>query len=626
MIGILAAAVLAVSADSISLKEVEVTAAAPAEDVIPAQTLEGEELRRVNALSVADAMRYFSGVQVKDYGGVGGLKTVNVRSMGTNHTAVVYDGIELGNAQNGQIDLGQFSLDNVEAVSIYNGQKTQLLRPAKDYGSAATIYMRTRTPEFAPGERFRLRARFRTGAFDLINPSTLVELPLSRRVNASVNAEWLQSSGKYKFRYRTPGYDTTATRQNGDINALRFEANLSGPGWTAKAYHYNSHRGVPGAIVNNVWHRGERQHDANTFAQGSWRGSCGDFNLLLNGKYGHYRTRYINNDERTLRVNNLYRQQEAYASAAAEYRITSAWSMAASYDARWNTLRADLPRFVRPDRLAQYASVATALSLPKFKAQASVLGTFIRDWPSGKRRQAVSPGLFAAYTPWAGVSLRAFAKQSYRMPTFNELYYTDVGRADLKAERASQVSLGASFERGGLLLTADAYYNYVKDKIVAYPRGQQFRWTMLNLGRVQIRGIDLTGLYTLSPAKDLTLTLRGQYTLQRAIDVTSPSDSYYRHQIPYTPRHSGSLTFTALWREWSLHCSWLCVGERWSRQENIRAYRMGRWQTTDLAIGYDVWKMRVQAEVNNLFDQHYDVIVNYPMPGRNFRVSLTLSI
>ena len=92
-------------------------------EVIPAQTLKGEELRKLNSFSVADAIRYFSGLQIKDYGGVAGLKTVNIRSMGTNHTGVYYNGIQLGNAQNGQVDLGKFSLDNIEEISLYNGQK-----------------------------------------------------------------------------------------------------------------------------------------------------------------------------------------------------------------------------------------------------------------------------------------------------------------------------------------------------------------------------------------------------------------------------------------------------------------------------------------------------------------------
>ena len=159
--------------DSLShqLREVVVEARKPGEDLIPAQTLSGEELHRLNSNSVADALRYFSGVQVKDYGGVGGIKTVNIRSMGTKYTGVVYDGVELGNAQNGQIDLGQFSLDNIEALSLYNGQKSEILQPAKDFGSAGTIYMRTRTPVFNEGETYHARATVRTGSFDLLNPS-----------------------------------------------------------------------------------------------------------------------------------------------------------------------------------------------------------------------------------------------------------------------------------------------------------------------------------------------------------------------------------------------------------------------------------------------------------------------
>lgn len=96
------------------IQEVVVTSRLISRETIPSQTLGGEELKKLNSLSVADALRYFSGLQLKDYGGVGGIKTVNIRSMGTNHLGIFYDGIELGNAQNGQIDLGQFSLDNVE--------------------------------------------------------------------------------------------------------------------------------------------------------------------------------------------------------------------------------------------------------------------------------------------------------------------------------------------------------------------------------------------------------------------------------------------------------------------------------------------------------------------------------
>ena len=76
-------------------------------EIIPAQSLNGEALQGLNSQSVADALRFFSGVQIKDFGGIGGIKTVNIRSMCTHHIGVFYDGVQLGNAQNGQIDLGR---------------------------------------------------------------------------------------------------------------------------------------------------------------------------------------------------------------------------------------------------------------------------------------------------------------------------------------------------------------------------------------------------------------------------------------------------------------------------------------------------------------------------------------
>ena len=634
------------------LDEVVVTARKPADDIIPAQTLSGKELHRLNSNSVADALRYFSGVQVKDYGGVGGIKTVNIRSMGTNHTGVVYDGVELGNAQNGQIDLGQFSLDNIEALSLYNGQKSEILQPAKDFGSAGTIYMRTRTPFFNEGETYHARATIRTGSFDLLNPSAVVELKLGKRVSTSLSAEWVNSSGKYKFRYRRVNpagelaYDTTAVRQNGDINATRIELNTHGTlnsgSWNFKVYNYNSERGVPGAIVNNVWRRGERIWDTNSFAQGRYTGFFGKFTTLNNIKYAFYRTHYVNNDDKQVKIDNLYKQKEIYFSSANEYTINDFWKISGSYDFMWNNLDADVYGFVKPDRISQYLSVATALDFNRVKLQASALGTFIHDRIKGqeapKDKHIFTPAIFVNGYPLRNkdLSIRAFYKQSFRMPTFNDLYYADMGNSKLSPERVTQYNLGLLYDHqsssfiSSARVSADVYYNRVKDKIVAYPKGQQFRWTMLNLGLVDIRGIDLTGLLTINPYKDLYLTVRGQYTFQRAIDITNPSDNYYRDQIPYIPRHSGAAVINAQWKGWGLNYSWIYVGERYNQQENIRYNYTQPWYTSDISLSKDFKLGRVSLrgliEINNLLSQDYDVILNYPMPKRNYRFTLTVEI
>lgn len=649
--------------DSIqSLHELIVTTRRPWEptEIIPVQTLAGEELRRLSSNSVADALRYFSGVQVKDYGGVGGIKTVNIRSMGTNHTGVVYDGVALGNAQNGQIDLGQFSLDNMEALSLYNGQKSQILQPARDFGNAGTIYMRTAVPQFKGDETYHARAAVRTGSFDLINPSALVQLKLSRHVSASLSAEWLNSSGKYEFRYRRVNpagevaYDTTATRQNGDINATRLEASVFGKtshgNWMAKAYNYNSERGIPGAIVNNVWRRGERIWDTNSFIQGHWRATYGRWTTLANAKYAFYRTHYVNNDDKQIKVDNLYRQREVYVSTANQYDIIPGkWEVSASYDFMFNSLDADVYDFVRPERYSNLLSAATAITLGRFKGQASALVTFVRDMleevQDPPTKHVFTPAVYASYafvdckTERGSdmLSLRAFYKRSFRMPTFNDLYYADMGNSKLNPERVTQYNVGIVYDharRHSLLssikFSADGYYNKVHDKIVAYPKGQQFRWTMLNLGLVDIRGVDISAAATVTPRRDMDITLRLQYTWQRAIDITNPEDNYYRDQIPYIPHHSGSAIANIAWRRWNLNYSFIYVGERYNQQENIRYNYTQPWYTSDVSLTRDFTLgkvgLRATVEVNNLLSQDYDVIINYPMPKRNYRFTLTVTI
>lgn len=623
--------------------------------VIPSQQLKGEELQRLNSLSVADALRFFAGVQLKDYGGVGGIKTVNIRSMGTNHVGVFYDGIQLSNAQNGQVDLGMFSLDNMQAISLYNGQKSQIFQSAKDFNSAGSIYMWTRRPVFADSTSYHLKATLKTGSFDLVNPALLIELRLSDKVSASFSGEWLSSSGKYKFRYRRKAvmtdeimYDTTAVRQNGDVRATRMEGALfgtiSGGEWMLKAYNYTSERGVPGAIVNNVWRRGERIWDNNSFVQGSIQKDFGDrYHTRLMAKYAYYLTKYVNKDTTVMMIDNVYRQKELYLSSSHLYNITNFWDVSAAYDVQWNTMDADMYGFVYPTRWHHFLSAATAITLGRVKMQGSLVLNYVHDRTrlakSAGDKTVLTPAFFLSWAPFGSsdFTLRAFAKRSFRMPTFNDLYYADMGNSQLRPEYTTQYNIGFAYDsrrsRGFLTewsLHADAYRNFVRDKIVAYPKGAQFRWTMLNLGRVRITGIDLTGSLTLNPLRDFYITGKLQYTYQEAIDVTSPADTYYRDQIPYIPWHSGSAIVQATWRSWSLNYSFIYTGERYNQQENIVYNHTQPWYTSDISIArsfrWSRYSAKVQLEVNNLFSQDYDVILNYPMPKRNYRLTLSFEL
>lgn len=627
------------------LNEVVVTARAVQKEIFPVQELSGKQLHQLSSHNVADALRYFSGIQIKDYGGVGGLKTVNIRSMGTNHVGVFYDGIELGNAQNGTVDLGRFSLDNMESVTLYNGQKSAIFQPAKDFGSSGSIYLQTRTPQFEEGKKYNVRASFKTGSFGVANPSVLWEQKLGQRISSSFSAEYLHSSGKYKFTYRMQeGYDTTAVRQNGDLNALRVEGGLFGQlkqgYWKAKAYLYNSERGYPGAIVRNKFSHEDRQWDTNFFTQGTFKKDFTQwYSLLANAKYAYDYLHYLadpKKDESLMYVNNHYYQQEVYTSVANRFNLFPWWEASFSADYQFNLLNADLRDFVYPRRHTLLASITTAMRFKQVELQASLLETFVHDTSSGTPapdKQKLTPSFFVSWRPFpqSGLNLRGFYKRIFRMPTLNDLYYTFIGNINLEPEFTTQYDLGFTYSRTfnntwlrSLEVQTDVYYNEVENKIVATPTSNFFRWTMVNLGNVEIRGVDVALQTGWKIGRDLTVSNRINYTYQRAQDFTDPKSEFYGGQIPYIPWHSGSAVVNLQWRSWEANYSFIYTGERYSSQANIPYNYQLPWYTSDFSVskGLKVWKgdLKLTLEVNNLLNQQYEVVACYPMPGTNFKL------
>lgn len=627
------------------LNEVVVTARAVQKEIFPVQELSGKQLHQLSSHNVADALRYFSGIQIKDYGGVGGLKTVNIRSMGTNHVGVFYDGIELGNAQNGTVDLGRFSLDNMESVTLYNGQKSAIFQPAKDFGSSGSIYLQTRTPQFEEGKKYNVKASFKTGSFGVANPSILWEQKLGEQISSSFSAEYLHSSGKYKFTYRMQeGYDTTAVRQNGDLNALRVEGGLFGQlkqgYWKAKAYLYNSERGYPGAIVRNKFSHEDRQWDTNFFTQGTFKKDFTQwYSLLANAKYAYDYLHYLadpKKDESLMYVNNHYYQQEVYTSVANRFNLFPWWEASFSADYQFNLLNADLRDFVYPRRHTLLASIATAMRFKQVELQASLLETFVHDTSSGTPapdKQKLTPSFFVSWRPFpqSGLNLRGFYKRIFRMPTLNDLYYTFIGNINLEPEFTTQYDLGFTYSRTfnstwlrSLEVQTDVYYNEVENKIVATPTSNFFRWTMVNLGNVEIRGVDVALQTGWKIGRDLMVSNRINYTYQRAQDFTDPKSEFYGGQIPYIPWHSGSAVVNLQWRSWEANYSFIYTGERYSSQANIPYNYQLPWYTSDFSVskGLKVWKgdLKLTLEVNNLLNQQYEVVICYPMPGTNFKL------
>lgn len=638
------------TADTKQLDEVEVTAKnAVKPSSTPIQEFKQYRLKELNALQVSDAVKHFSGVIVKDYGGIGGLKTVSVRSLGAAHTAVAIDGIAMGNAQNGQIDIGRFSLDNVDVISLTNGQDDQIFQPARQVSAASVLNIKSTFPEF-DNKIVKGRVSFKGGSFGLLNPAATVAIKMSNKVAMTLSGEYLFANGRYPYvlEYGSEGDSSSVElRQNTDVENIRAELALYGKDsvqdGNVKAYFFQSKRGLPGATIfyNTANFSSQRITDRDIFVQGHYRRQLmPKLAFQLNAKYQYSFTHYL--DPVYLgslgKEENFYHQQEGYLSAGLLYNVLSSLSFSLNTDGIISTLDADLQNFAYPIRYQWLTALSGKYVNDWVIASATALFTVVdeevRSGTASKGYFRVNPFVSATFKPFRKINLRfrVFYKNIFRLPTFNDLYYGRVGNINLKPESTNQYNVGITYKAyladflPKVELSCDVYHNSVRDKIVAYPTKNIYTWTMLNYGKVSINGIDFTGEVSLKPHSKVMILLGASYTYNRALNVTDPNSSDYKHQIPYTPRISGSGRASLQTPWFDINYSLIWSGHRYAVNQNYAENRVEGFFDHSISASHDFLikqhVLGINLECLNLTNKNYAVVRYFPMPGRSWRATV----
>ncbi|MBD5202850.1 MAG: TonB-dependent receptor [Bacteroidales bacterium] len=637
------------SIDSLVLSDVTVTARRPTTKITsgtPVQMLYTDNLAAIGVNDLADAVRRFAGVNVKDYGGMGGLKTVSVRNMGAAHTGVAYDGVPVSNCQGGQIDIGRFSLDNVEMLSLAVGQDSDPLQPARMYSSAAVLNITTARPSFTRGRNFGGRVEVKGGSFGYVNTSARWWQRFSDRWTGAVDGSFSRADGNYPYRLVNGSAVSTERRNNSDITSWQGEANLfytpsDRTELKIKAYYYSSLRGLPGAVTLYNPVSTERLWDRNAFIQSvfttrlspKWR-----LRATAKYNYGFNRDREKGNQFEGGIYKSVHLQQEVMLSASAQYRPTGNLSVSAAQDGYYNTLSSTMGECPYPRRLTSLTALSARWTPGPLDLTATLVNTFITESVrSGERPgdiERLLPSVSVAYRPVSSEEfyVRAMYKDSFRAPSFNDLYYERLGNVNLRPERAKEYDFGLTYTRslGSWLdyvtVTADAYYNTVRDKIVAFP--STYAWHMANYGRVTISGFDVTLAASVRLPRSINLSVTGSFTHQKALDKTSETTKNYGQQLPYTPRNSGNAGLTVSTPWLTVGYSLVGVGQKYYMSQNIPANLIKRYIEQNLTLSRELnfgkTTVTLRGELINFADAHYEVIKYYPMPGRSWRLTASV--
>lgn len=646
------------------LNEVQVSTQAPPSETYtstPTQVVTVEKMEQTGAVQLSDAVKQMNGVTIKDYGGVGGIKTMSARGLGSQFSSLIIDGVAVNDCQNGQIDLGRYLLGNSAYVSFSNAQHDAPLQSARAFAAGNVVMMETQCPQFKEWRPFNLKVGMEGGSFHLYSPTLSWEQRITKRLSYSLWGNFIASRGNYPFTlYYTASQQDSSSRERRENSRMWMatgDANIfytidSRNELTAKVHYMQSRHELPGPVIYYSTKNSEHSEDRLFFAQAKYRYTGSRVKAQAIVKYQLTDDLYEDTAvaSRTL---NTYRQQEAYASGTAVYSPVEGLKLSVAEDAAYNTLVSNLAKNNHVRRLSTLTVLAVAYDNSWLSVSANGLATVAEEWASTQQsavgsqlRQSyrrISPYVGFNVKPFrkAGLRLRYFFKENYRIPNFNEMYYYSITR-ELKPEKAMQHNVGVTYilrlpesDRQKnvdirLQIATDAYYNRVSDKLIAIPVQNMFLWSMINLGRVDIWGFDHRLDFSIR-IKRITITIGRSYAYQNATDRTDPTSKTYGHQIPYTPRHSGgeSLYVETPWVDFGYTA--MAVGSRYYRQQNTEDTRLKPYCDQGLTLAHTFEfkngsKLKLKGQVLNIFDVQYEIVRSYPMMGRNYRVSAVFEL
>ncbi len=569
------------------LDEVVVTASRYEESImdtpVSIEVIDQEEIEESGANNIAELISSTTGVQIVDQGGSSGLKTINLRGSSANQVLVMIDGQPINNNQNGQVDLGQLVLSNVKRIEILKGPASSI------YGANAlggVINIITKEGSDINGTEIN----FGLGSFDTYNTS-IVHGTSFDNTEVQISAEILKSDGERKNSEVDQYFISTKINYNiNSTNDLIF--NIS---------YNDSDKKVPGSesmLTPNATQDDLMKNYSLKFVQNK------EFrNLNISFYQNNIESIYDNPDEfgysgsskHYTKDNGIHINQTHYLN-----------NNTLSYGIEYNEDEIDSNENGKHD-----LNTKSIYLNDKWEINNQfILNAGVRYDDHEKFGSETSPRVGLIYKINKNKNIYLSYGESYRTPTFNDLYwpstqYTE-GNPDLEAETSKAYEIGYR-SNNKLLNTEINIFRRDSQNLIEWAAGSDFVYRPYNINNAETDGLELT----LDTKLTDTLNFAYQHTyLDSRNNKTNEllKDQFY---------NSISLTYAP--NDYKLIFKGNHVGGRINDLNNYTVFDLDLIKNITL-INRDY---NIIISVKNLFDQDYQVNSGYPMPGRNFMVNLS---
>lgn len=578
-----------------------------------------------------------SNIYIKSYG-LGNLSTTSFRGAGASQTSVLWNGFNIQSPMNGTLDLALIPVSLVDQVKVQFGGCGALWGSGSISGS---LYLDNK-PYYGKGLSLRYGAGY--GSFQ--NWSQLAGISYSRK-RWIVSAKGFFNEAKNNFPY-------VNTTQFGEPRQSQFNAAYSQYGYLMDHYIKLSRRDQ---LSIRFWQQHSYREIPATMLVNFSDAVQKDWFIRISSEWQHSRKRSVYNIRAAYFDEHLLYQEPSKAidsyshsicqitEAETKIKVLKRGLLNIGLNNTYSTAEVDAYQGIPyQNRSSVFSSVKYAGKTDRWKVNIGARKEIV----TGSR---YSNSLEVPIMPFAGTDIQLWKKlflksnvsRNYRLPTFNDLYWTPGGNPDLQPEHGWSEELGLHFThrdrqcRGdsctpsgrkvaSVELSSTVFNRNIDNWIMWVPQGNY--WAPMNILKVWSRGIENSADFTfnLTPVL-LKMGIRYDYVLSTNEKVPAGSENELHKQLIYVPIHKTSVHLGVLYRGYSLsyvhhYTSWVFIQA--DNENFIDPYWLGNLVFTKTYPVGKKFSLNVLFKINNLWDSQYQVIAYRAMPGRNFETGISI--
>ncbi len=572
-----------------------------------------------NPRQVSEILNKEPGIYIKDYGGLGGIKTISLRGTSSQQTLVLIEGMKFNSVQNSSTDFGVLPVSMLRNIDILRGGTSAIFG-----GSSIGGTLNFNLTE----ENNKLRVNAGAGSFGEYSASAATTFPAGS-VPVSFAADYINAKSDFPFTVEQFGEEKTYRRNNADFENFNLMLNsiINSNNWNFKVIALGrlSERGSPGPVLMGYIEPDDArlsEKEADIIFKAANHTGKGDFTSGI--MYRHnYQNFFDSNSPNALQgdTTSVFNTNDFQFNAKFNQDYAPV-NLTYGIDGEFNDLSGD---FLQPETGNYVKRVNAGFSLraivniyedENFILPVQIGGRY--DLYSDVQGSPAGVAGLSFVFPQCNFALKTQAAYNYRAPSFNEMYYLNYGTADLKPERSTSLNISASYGIQSFHFELNGFLIDTRNQIIAVPKSP-LTWSARNMASVLSRGVEF--IVKTSFFDDI-LHLGGSYTLQSVIDNNENSDTY-KEQVVYVPQEMLSAKISANYKGFFAGLNVDYSGFTYYLPENvytsvIPAYYLLNFNMSK-SFAFAGSEIILKFDVLNMLDKQYAVIKNYPMPGRIFR-------